>query len=115
MTTIALTYKAIHRKVLRVRAFPVSFKTMYVLGLASCAVMLVFYIFSMNALTEGSYLIKNYNREVQTLSKENSVLEKQYAQLGFLGRVSEQVYLSGFEKTTAVTYMQIMEGALAAK
>ena len=75
--------------------------------------MLVMYVFLVNQLTGGTYLIKNYNKEIESLSRENKILENNFAEAGFLGSVQNKTRELNFEKTTKVTYVQILDNSLA--
>ena len=64
MTTITLSAKEVgHRfKSLSMPAF--SWKAVYGLAIMALAVMLVVYVALINNLTQGSYLIKSYNKQI---------------------------------------------------
>ena len=107
MTTLALRANALHHKLKSVSIPSVPWKVVYPLGMLLLAGTLVFYIYSINALTQGSYLIKNYHTQMDSLLTENKNLQTDFAQTGFLGNIQEKVNQLNFEKTTRVTYVQI--------
>ncbi|HLD70712.1 MAG TPA: hypothetical protein VI937_02425 [Negativicutes bacterium] len=108
MTTIALQHK------LRAITLPaVNWKAVYVLGIPALAMMLVFYAYSINKLTGGSYVIKNYHKEISQLQTENNSLEASAANSGVMGNAQARAHYLGFEKTTQVKYIEVGEGALA--
>lgn len=108
MTTIALQHK------LRAISLPaVNFKFVYMLAVVVLFLMLVFYVYSINTLTGGSYVIKGYNKTVDQLQQENNSLEAGFAASGFMGSAQQKARVMGFEKTTQVTYIEIMGGDLA--
>ncbi|MSU60586.1 MAG: hypothetical protein EXS52_01570 [Candidatus Staskawiczbacteria bacterium] len=113
MTTLALTYKGIHQKVASLSLPSINWKLVSLLGILFFVAMLVSYVFLVNELTKGVYLIKSYNKEISSLSKENRILETNFAESGFLGKVTQQARSFNFEKTTAVTYIQVLNSPLA--
>lgn len=113
MTTLALTYKGIHQKITSLSLPTINWKLISLLSILFFVAMLVSYVFLVNQLTGGVYLIKNYNKEISTLSKENRILETNFAESGFLGQVNQKAKNLNFEKTTEVTYVQVRDTSLA--
>ncbi len=108
MTTIALQHK------LKTITLPaVNFRAVYLIGLTGLFLMLVFYVYSINMLTGGSYVIKNYNATFSQLQQENATLEANFAASGFMGQAQQKARQLGFEKTTQVTYIEVVGGGLA--
>ncbi len=68
---------------------------------------LIYYVFGVNDLTKGAYLIKNYNKEIKSLSSENAKLQTNLAEIGFLGNVQEKAKELSFQKVKDVNYIQI--------
>lgn len=77
------------------------------------AVLLVFYVYQVNYLTGGTYLINNYNKDIRVLSEENRSLEMGFAESSFLGQVQQKTQELGFLKTTAIKYVQVSVNLLA--
>ena len=75
--------------------------------------MLAFYIFLVNGLTHGVYVIESYNKETRVLAKENRILETNFAESGFLGKVTKKANELSFEKTTKVKYIEMANNSLA--
>lgn len=75
--------------------------------------LLIFYAFLINELTGGTYLIKNYSKQINTLSQENRNLEVNFAKTGFLESMEQRAKKLNFEKTTSVKYVQILDASLA--
>ncbi len=114
MTTLALTYyRGIHQKVKSLTFPNINWRPIFLLGILCVVAMLVSYVFLVNELTRGVYLVKNYNREISTLSRANKTLEMDFAESGFLGKVTQRARILNFEKTTEVTYIQIVDSPLA--
>ncbi|OGZ64733.1 MAG: hypothetical protein A3A98_01955 [Candidatus Staskawiczbacteria bacterium RIFCSPLOWO2_01_FULL_40_39] len=112
MTTATLAYRAIGSKLAWTQPLRVNWKAMYILGIIFALLFCVTYIFGINQLTRGAYLIKNYNKEISSLLEENRKLEIDFAESGFLGGVQEKVKQLSFEKTKGVKYVQILDNSL---
>ncbi|MFI5205916.1 MAG: hypothetical protein ACHQVK_03165 [Candidatus Paceibacterales bacterium] len=112
MTTLALHYRATHKKSVAGRFFHVPWKICYGLGLVFCIAMLVLYVVQINTLTKGTYLIKNYHKNISGLTQENVTLETHFAQSGFLGSVQDKVKQLDFQPTTQITYIQVLDNSL---
>ncbi len=108
MTTIALQHK------LKSATLPaVNLRMVYLIGIPMLFLMLVFYIYSINVLTGGSYVIKNYNKQIAALQDENAALQTRFAASDFMGMVQSKAGGLGFEKTAQVTYIEVIGNALA--
>lgn len=113
MTTIALGYRARQKKV-SVFALPrLNMKLTAMMLALVCLAMLISYVWLVNGLTQGAFLVKSYQKQQVLLSKENSELEIQFAESEFLPNVREQVSALDFTKTTQVTYIQLEEKSVA--
>ena len=113
MTTITLSYRDINRKITLMGFLKINWKMVYLLSISLSLLLLVFYIFFVNELTKGTYLIKNYNKEMNNLLQENKTLEANFAESSFLGGVQDKVKKLGFEKTTEIKYKEILDNSLA--
>ena len=105
MTTLALSAKSVQRKVKSISLPMINWKLFYLMGIALALVMVISYIFLINQLTEGVYLIKKYNKDISSLYKENDVLEARFAKINFMENV--------VSKTKDIKYLQIIESSLA--
>ncbi len=112
MTTIALSVRGINHRFKSLSLPIFNWKAIYGLAIAVLAVMLVVYVVLINGLTQGSYLIKNYNKQMDTLLTQNEDLQTSFAESGFLGNVQAEVQAMSFEKTTQITYVQILDNSL---
>ena len=112
MTTLALSQRTAHQKIATLHIPKIPWKIWYAVGIFFFLAMIVSYIFLVNELTKGSYMIKNYNTKIDNLLSENRKLETNFAESSFLGGVEAKVYALGFEKTTQVTYVQLLDNSL---
>jgi hypothetical protein len=75
--------------------------------------LLVFYIFQINNLVSGKYLLAAQQKSFKNLSQENEKLEANLANLGSLSDIEGKVSELGFERIGQIHYVQILEGAVA--
>lgn len=103
MTTLTLTYPSINKKV--------SWK-----AYCSCAFLIalclaIFYVLEINYMIRGSYLIKGYQKQIDSLSQENKVLEANFAKTSFMGTIGDKTQEMSFKKVKGVKYIQILEAS----
>lgn len=113
MTTTTLSYRAINRKITSLHFPKINWKAVYLIGILFSLLMLVFYVYLINNLTKGTYLIKNYEKEIKLISQENNRLEISFADSSFLGEILDRAKELSFEKTKDIKYIQILENSLA--
>jgi len=117
MTTATLTYSRVRKnvtgKLKEIELPKVNWGIVCIAGLMLCAFLLFFYIYQINVLTKGTYLISSYGKDIAEISKENKKLEVSFAENSFLGEVLTKTQELNFEKTTSVKYIQILESSLA--
>jgi len=112
MVTTSLSYRAIGKT--RLINLPVvNWNFMLILSALICFLLFVFYIFSINQITQGTYLIKNYNKEIINLSKENKTINVSFLKTGPLDQVHQKAKELGFEKTIQIKYVEISDNSLA--
>jgi len=107
MTTLTLSYSSAHKKI------NINWKIVCIMGFLMACSLLILYAFLINELTGGTYLIKNYDKQIDTLSQENKNLEVSFTKTSFLGSVKQRAQELNFEKTTSVKYIQILDASLA--
>ena len=117
MTTATLTYsrvrKNVHNKIKSIELPQVNWGIICLVGIVMCVFMLIFYIYQINVLTRGTYLINNYKKNIEVASKENGKLEVSFAENNFIKDVLRKVQEMNFEKTTSIKYVQVLENSLA--
>lgn len=111
-TALKLSFSGIKEKSF---AFPaINWKAICILGIFVSSCALLFYIYQINNLTKGAYLINNYEKKISELSQENKTLQVTFAESSFLGGVNSKIRELNFQKTTSVKYIQILDSSLAA-
>ena len=115
MSTAALRLqaRAAQAKAMAIPVMNVNWKFIYFMAFMISLAMLVFYIFGINALTEGTYNIKNYNKQVKSLLAENRDLQIEANQTSYLGLTQEKAKELNFQKSTNITYVHVLQDSLA--
>jgi hypothetical protein len=117
MTTLLLAYNRIQKKVQigidSIEVPSVNWKTICLICFTSCFFLLIFYVWQINSLTKGAYMVNSYQNQILQLSKENKNLEITFAQSSFLGQAVEKVRAMNFQKAVTVKYIQVPDVALA--
>jgi predicted PurR-regulated permease PerM len=117
MTTATINYFRIKKNVeskIGSISFPnINWKIICLLCSFVCFSLLVFYVLQINHLTKGSYLVENYQTQINKLSNEKKNLELNFAKVSFLGQVQEKINSLSFQKATSVKYIQILDNSFA--
>ncbi len=79
----------------------------------STLILLVFYIFQVNVLTEETYFIKSCEKKLTQLSRENEALEIDFSKAGSLSNIESYLQSQNFEKVSQVKYIYILAGSVA--
>lgn len=113
MTTTTLTYLSSHSKINFLGFSTIKQKTFFFFAFLIIAVLSIFYVLEMNSLINGSYLIKNYQKQLGLVLAESKNLEVDFAKTGFMGTIKEKTQQLNFEKVKEVKYIQILETSVA--
>jgi len=117
MTTAVLGYlkvqKSIQSKVDSIELPRVNWKAVCFLGFFISLSLLVFYVWQINDLTRGFYLMSNYDKQIDKISEENKNLQVSFAESSFLGQALIKIQALNFQKTTKVKYIQIPDSSVA--
>jgi len=62
-------------------------------------------------MTHGTYLIKDYQKQIDNLLEESKVLEQNFAETSFLGTIGERTQKMSFERVKDVKYIQILDAS----
>ncbi|MBX4200859.1 hypothetical protein KW786_01895 [Candidatus Parcubacteria bacterium] len=115
MSTAALRLqaRAIQNKVTVLSAINLNWRLIYFMAFMCSLAMLLLYIFGINALTQGTYTIKNYNKEVKSLLAENRNLQIDANQTSYLGLTQQKAQELNFQKSTNITYVHVLQDSFA--
>ena len=106
MTTATLSFSRFQKKVQAISFPEINWKLFCLCGFFMCLPLLVLYVWQVNSLTSGSYLINNYNKQISTLSQEGRNLQVSFAEDSFLGQALAESQALNFQKVTSVKYIQ---------
>ena len=117
MTTATLSYHRAHKnlqaKISSVNLPLINWKAVCFIGFFMSLALLIFYVWQINDLTRGSYLINTYEKQANKLSEENKNLEVSFAENSFLGQSLPKIQELNFQKTSSVKYIQIPDTSVA--
>ena len=103
MTTLSLAYPSINKRI--------NWKAYCLCGFLMILCLSVFYVFCINDMTSGTYLIKDYQKKINNLSEEGKILEQEFAKTSFMGTIGYKTQEMSFEKVKEVRYIQILEAS----
>jgi len=113
MTAIFLSYRTISRKITAVNLPRLDWKLIYCLSIVISLFLMVFYVYLVHQLTQGAFLIKNYNKIISGLLEEKRGLETDFAKAEFLENARERAGEMSFEKMVNVKYVHILDKSIA--
>ena len=105
--------KRVQTKVNSVELPSINWKAVCFAGFFMSLALLIFYVWQINDLTRGSYLINTYEKQANKLSEENKNLEVSFAENSFLGQSLPKIQELNFQKTSSVKYIQIPDTSVA--
>lgn len=117
MTTAALNFSVVQKnlqaKIDSIDLPEVNWKAVCFAGIFMCLSLLIFYVWQVNELTRGTYVVNNYLKEISKLSEENKNLQISFAESSFLGEALAKIQALDFQKVTSVKYIQISDNSVA--
>lgn len=96
-------------------SFKLNSKVFWILSSVLVVSFLALYIFQINTVIRNSYLIKNYEQTLSTLSQENNILKINLSRSNSLDDIEKRVINLDFEKISEVKYIQILGSEVATK
>lgn len=116
MTTATLSYlrvqKKVQSKIDSIELPVMNWKAVCAVGFVITLTLLVFYVWQINALTRGFYLVNGYEKQISQLSEENNSLQVSFAESSFLGQALTKIQSLNFQKATLVKYIQTLDSAV---
>ncbi len=90
-------------------------RAFWLLGILLIITFLVFYVFQVNAEVSERYLIQEYQKRINEISKENQNLEISSAQISSLDNITLLLQEFNFEKTGKIHYIRVLDTQVVAK
>jgi len=72
-------------------------------------------VFQINARTREVYLLDQYQKQLDTLTQENKILEISFSKTNSLNSIGDLAQNQLFEKTNKIEYIRILETTALAK
>jgi len=115
MTTAILNFAKAQKKMqVRISSIElpsINWKAVCFVGFFVCLSLLIFYVWQINDLTRGSYLINSYENQINKLAEENKNLQFSFAESSFLGQALVKIQALDFQKTTKIKYIQVPQNS----
>ena len=113
MTTHTLVQVFPLNKLFSIRLPKINWRTFLLLSFCTLLFLSVFYVFQVNTTIKSGYLMKNYQKKIDSLINENKNLEINLAQISYLENIQKRTEELNFEKTRLIKYIQILDNSLA--
>ena len=91
------------------------FKVLWIFILILTLSLLAVCIFQISAYTKEIYLIQNYEKKLNQLTRENKILEVNFSEVNSLNNVGNYVQNSVFEKANKIDYIRLLESTALAR
>ncbi len=75
--------------------------------------LLVFYVWQINDLTQGSYLINSYEKQISSFQMKIKIYRFLLRKIVFWGKLLIKIQALNFQKVTSVKYIQIPDSSVA--
>ncbi|MCX6722021.1 MAG: hypothetical protein NTY04_02435 [Candidatus Staskawiczbacteria bacterium] len=115
MTTATLSFyrvqKNLQSKINSIDVPIVNWKAVCSVGFFVSLALLVFYVWQINDLTQGSYVISGYDRQITQLTEEKKNLEISFAENSFMGQALTKIQALNFQKAISVKYINILDNS----
>lgn len=117
MTTTALNYAKIQKKIKTsvesIELPSLNWRIACIAGFVACVALLFFYVWQVNSLTRGYFLINSYEKQINGFTRENKNLQVSFAESSFWGQAMSKIQSLDFQKVTSVKYIQILDNSVA--
>jgi len=107
--------QSISQRLVVLPKFPkIGLRAFWILSFISIISLLIFYVFQVNSMIGETYLIQNYQRKINELSRENKTLGINFYQANSLSTIESLVKNLNFEKVEQIHYIQVLESQVVA-
>ena len=91
----------------------INWKFYMVLGFCLVFMLSILYVLQINGMIAGSYMIKDYQKQINSLITTNKNLEVNLAQISYLENIQKKTEEMNFELVQTIKYIQILDNSLA--
>lgn len=92
-----------------------SSKTVWFLGFSLIVSLVGFYIFQVTSVTQASFTVANLEKQIAQSDREFKNLQISFSGANSLSGLETVLVARGYEKVGKIHYIQVLEGAVAAK
>lgn len=107
--TLAINYFPLNLK------WKLSFQYLYPLLFVLIGLLFVLDIFQINSVIQNTYLLKNYEKELNLLSEDTKNLEIKLAQTNTLENIETLIKDSSYKKIEEIRYIQLIGSQVVTK
>ncbi len=93
----------------------IALKKSWILSIALILSLLVIYIIQVGQLAKDKYSLRNYEKELVSLSKNNKFLDIDFSKMNSLFHIDQVLADNGFVKTNNVKYIKIVESSIVSR
>jgi len=90
-------------------------RTFWILAILSVISLLVFYIFQVNSEISARYLIREYEKKLSEILKENKNLEISSSQVDSLENIAALLENLNFEKSGKIKYIRVLNNQVVSR
>jgi len=90
-------------------------KIAWFLGFSLITSLVVFYVFQVSYVTQASFTIADYEKQIADLDKEFKNLQLNFSNVSSLSSLEETLVARGYEKVGKIHYIQVLESAVVTK
>ncbi len=73
----------------------------------------VLYIFQINSMIAGGYIVKSYQKQVEVLAQETRYIELSLSEGDNLDAIKAKTRDLGFQRVATIRYIQVLDASLA--
>lgn len=115
MTTDTLTRSIAQKSLFLMNFSKINLRSVWLSGFILMTLLLIFYIFQMSKITQVSFFISQYEREIVQLSQQNKNLEIVLSQAKSLSNLETILSRLDYEEVGGIYYLRVLEGTVLAK
>jgi len=92
-----------------------SLKAFITLTLLSIISFVIFYVLQINYFAKETYLVQNYEKQLNQINQETESLEISFSKYNSLANVDDYLLGNNFQKTNQTKFIQLLESTVVTK
>ncbi|MFH1575410.1 MAG: hypothetical protein ABIB55_00505 [Candidatus Nealsonbacteria bacterium] len=85
------------------------------MGFSLIISLISFYVFQISAVTQSSFTIANYEKQIAGLDKDFKNLQLNFSGTSSLSGIEDELFAKGYEKVGKIHYIQVLDDTVAIK